>query len=349
MRFLSFDYENDTVSVWPARGGVKILKGFTYLSWYPPFENTLFAFTEAANSWRTLMDLPQPDRIMLLKSTGRYTWPFQQLTSFAKSPKLWTLPVQGCFQTLALGSMYVNWQPYNWPSYCTRPNPDVDQEEAEWVGRFASFLHHRLPVPPKRRHEGHGSMCTAVVQLRMNNHFGKRESRGRAFLNSNDVVTALKDVGFRVIETDLRRMPVDRAGAAHYAAQVVVAPHGAGVANVMFSKGSNQTTLIELHNWGAQNYCYERFARSFGVKYVPLFCETQDQCPLVSDAPNPVATRDLCRSGVVFGERDPYYDSNHTQRDIKADIPSLVQVAGEIIQGLVDEGRCQRRHFHTQL
>jgi len=354
-RYLSEGYHHQTVWATPAKKMQVVVSGLTHVVWMPPFANTLFATAEAANSWRTLSDLQGAvsfDRTLITRPAGTFYWMFRHLTGYTASPRLQIMPRQQCFQKLMFGSAHFNWQPYNLPTLCARPIPEFNKAEAEWLGRYRQHIHSKLPT--NRHNAPAGDLqslpCTAVVQLRGGpGTVRPLESRGRNFVNSEEVIRALQSVGFQVDPVDLRQKGTVSAALAHHAAHVVVAPHGAGMANLIFSQAN--ATLLELHNWGSQNYVYERYVKTFGLDYVPLYCKDQDHCPVNMQlwrrefgrdaARPPAASEDLCQRGVATAEKVGYYATNHTLRDIRADVDALSTAARSILSRLTAEGRCR--------
>ena len=126
-----------------------------------------------------------------------------------------------------------------------------------------------------------------------------------------------------------------------HAAHFVVAPHGAGLADLIFCNRTHETTVLELHSWGAQKFLFERYANSLGLRYKFLFCENVTQCPRVT-GPDPLlekeSPQDLCRNGIF--QRKSFW-SNHTSRSIRGDIPSIRRIADEVAHSLVAAGKCE--------
>lgn len=351
-RYISDTYPDDRVAVWPADEEA-LLPGLTHVVWTLKHHNALFNIAEVANAWQTWAHLrtTRVDRVILLRNASKknYRWIYEQLRGgpSAPAPVPTVLESKACFDKVLLGTISAeHFQPWRSP-YCARYT-DLSKLNVPWLPGFAAFLRSRLPPPPMRlRSLDDTPRCVAVVLLRGAANGPNRERRGRNFLNSNDVMSSLRRMGFLVEGLELRNVSMVEAGAIMNTANLVVGPHGARLANIIFSRPGGQTTLVELHNWGAQKYVYEGFAAMFGIRYEPLICKTTKQCPLSplkvpqqeidEEARGLRATQDLCGNGKL---RWSYYNSNHTARDINADIPSLERVVMEVSSRLVEEGLC---------
>lgn len=348
-RYLTRWYPNDTVSAWPAHGR-ELLPGLSHVVWTLEHKNVLFNLAEAANAWRTWIDIGEPvDRVFLWRDPrDNYKWLYSQLrggpTAPADPPQVLKSP--SCFEKVVVGSITKLWTPWSWPWGLRCKRPALSKLDSTWHMGLAAYLQSRLPPVPRQAWTI--PPCRAALQLRGAAEGPDREARGRNFLNSKEVAELLEELGFQVDSLDLRAKSMPEAGAIMHASHLVVAPHGAGIANLIFCRPGGHTTVIELHNWGAQKWGYESFAMVFGVRYIPLICSSTRQCPLSPLATEPrvieeeaaglIARQDICRQGVHNSE---FYDSNHTLRDIQADIPGLRSIAAKVLTRLQDEGICQ--------
>ena len=327
----SYTEETDWVYAWPAgpQDEHRILPGTSHVVWVPDHSNVQFNLVTGMNSWRTWHDLDVPiDRVMLLRSPRpAFEWLYQQLRGLRSmdAPAVMTEPV--CFERVVVGVVKLPLRPYDWHTKCHR-DPKLTAKEQQVIGGFASYLQGMLPaaeVGHVGRLDGTQQQCRAFVQLRGAPSGPNREPRGRNWLNSDKAAQVLRDLGFLVDEVDMRATPMHRAGLLLHAADLVVAPHGAGVANVMFCRPG--TTLVELHNWGAQKWVYERISRGLGLQYRPLVCSRPEFCPMTDEDGNPVEEKpvrdDRCYRGYL---RKTIYNANHL-RDINLDLNALQRMA----------------------
>jgi hypothetical protein len=70
------------------------------------------------------------------------------------------------------------------------------------------------------------------------------KSSGRKVLNESELICVLKKYGFKVVDTNGKHI-LDQA-TIFKNARYVVAPHGAGLTNILF-RGSNPLSILELH------------------------------------------------------------------------------------------------------
>jgi capsular polysaccharide biosynthesis protein len=82
-------------------------------------------------------------------------------------------------------------------------------------------------------------------------------------VNEDDVIAALTRMDFRSVQ--LESMPLKQQIGLFQNAEVIVAPHGAGLANLVYAQPGCK--LIELHTDSYVNWCTRRIAAVCGVEY----------------------------------------------------------------------------------
>jgi capsular polysaccharide biosynthesis protein len=91
----------------------------------------------------------------------------------------------------------------------------------------------------------------------------------RRTLNEGEVTGVLKELGFKVVRLDL--MAVAEQALLFNGAKVVVAPHGAGLTNIVFCQPG--TKVIELFSPQYVNVCYWSLANQVGLDYYYILGE----------------------------------------------------------------------------
>jgi len=94
-------------------------------------------------------------------------------------------------------------------------------------------------------------------------YISRSRASNRRVANEHEVAELLKAYGFRFVS--LESLPVSRQAAIFAAAQVVVAPHGAGLTNLVFC--SPGTKVIELFSPDHSNDCYWYISRQMNLDY----------------------------------------------------------------------------------
>ncbi|PPS43391.1 DUF563 domain-containing protein [Chroococcidiopsis sp. TS-821] len=105
-----------------------------------------------------------------------------------------------------------------------------------------------------------------------NRHFSsrifisRRQAQGRRIINEDDVIATLANFGF--VAYVLEEMNFDDEVRLFAQATMVVAPHGAGITNIIFAQN---LTLIELFGVSVSP-CFANLARGLGFQYGYLQC-----------------------------------------------------------------------------
>jgi capsular polysaccharide biosynthesis protein len=103
----------------------------------------------------------------------------------------------------------------------------------------------------------------------------RRDAAKRRVTNEDALLSALKGLGFELVVPGT--LPFSEQVATFSEAQLVVGPHGAGLANALFMpKGS---AMLELHHTGSRRPYYRRLADSVGIRYQALACEPAPASP----------------------------------------------------------------------
>lgn len=174
------------------------------------------------------------------------------------------------------------------------------------AGRYAHYACDRLIVPALAGAPGHPA-ARAVRCLEEftapwrapTSDFGERlylsrEKAGRRrVLNDAELGSRLEACGFRKIHAEELSWREQINAFSH--ARVIVAPHGAGLANLAFCRRG--TRVVEFFNRAYVNPCYWRLAGMKGLDYHPL--TTESGAPIA-------------------------YDPKSSRADILADVPAIL-------------------------
>lgn len=105
---------------------------------------------------------------------------------------------------------------------------------------------------------------------RKNLYISRRQSFKRRIRNEAELMACLKKNGFVFLE--LEGMTVQEQAAAFRGANIVVAPHGAGLTNMLFA--DENATLIEMFNPAYINNCFQRMVSQTGGRYLRVVGES---------------------------------------------------------------------------
>lgn len=94
-------------------------------------------------------------------------------------------------------------------------------------------------------------------------YIDRRGTPKRRLVNEDDVIAALTRMNF--LSVQLESMPLEQQIGLFQNAEVIVAPHGAGLANLVYAQPGCK--LIELHIDSYVNWCTRRIAAVCGVEY----------------------------------------------------------------------------------
>jgi hypothetical protein len=120
-----------------------------------------------------------------------------------------------------------------------------------WIKHFHhEFLRTRLAPPPE-------GVATRRIYL------ARGGSRHRQVTNEPDVSRALAQVGIETCRPE--GLPFPQQIRLFQSAQMVVAPHGAALSNIVFCQP--QTTVVEIFSAHYFNDCYQTLAREAGLIY----------------------------------------------------------------------------------
>lgn len=127
------------------------------------------------------------------------------------------------------------------------------------VDPFSGFTHPDI-VPLLRRTFAH---LRAAPGPRTSLYISRRRATRRAMAGEDELERHLAARGFRVVFAEDLTLP-EQVGL-FAGAEVVVAPHGAGLTNLVWSDAPG--LLLEIHPRGAFNDCYARLALDAGWDY----------------------------------------------------------------------------------
>ena len=143
-------------------------------------------------------------------------------------------------------------------------------------------------------------------------YVSRASARRRRVANEDEVCEGLAACGFETLELD--GMPVRDQIALFSAAEAVVAPHGAGLTNLMFCRGG--THVVELFSVGGfHDSCYRRMAAICGQHYHAVV------------GPSATGTDELSRHGKRTHEDD-----------MRIDVAALVRFAHDNLAAPVAHG-----------
>ena len=116
------------------------------------------------------------------------------------------------------------------------------------------------------------SSLASNVAGREDIYVSRKNTPRRALDNENELERHLAAKGFQVVYAE--RMSFQEQIEVFRRARTVVAPHGAGLANLIWCEGPSK--VIEVFAHGMHNDCYARLAVSLGSRYTPISCSP---CP----------------------------------------------------------------------
>lgn len=99
-------------------------------------------------------------------------------------------------------------------------------------------------------------------------YVSRRKSPKRALDNERDLEVALERVGYRIVFAE--DLSLRDQMALFASADVIVSPHGAGLANIVWSR--HGALLVEIFPADAFNDCYARLAGRLGINYDHFNC-----------------------------------------------------------------------------
>jgi hypothetical protein len=133
-------------------------------------------------------------------------------------------------------------------------------------------IENATPIPSVRAHRWLANQIKGPIQLdgtQTNIYISREKARERHVVNEAQVMELLDQRGFR--KYVLEEVPFDEQVKLFSGADIVIAPHGAGLVNTIFC---DDVTIVELFGQ-YQNACYFTLAQGLGFKYCALICESQ--------------------------------------------------------------------------
>jgi capsular polysaccharide biosynthesis protein len=110
-------------------------------------------------------------------------------------------------------------------------------------------------------------------------YVSRRQIRRRRLANEAEVEDRLRQLGFRICA--LEQMAVGDQIQLFASARLIVAPHGAGLANLVFSSPGGR--LIELFHPEHPNGCYQDLALAMGLTYEAIVGVSTSKGPTTDD------------------------------------------------------------------
>ncbi len=141
------------------------------------------------------------------------------------------------------------------------PSQAIDVDELGWVSHVtgAGTLFHPLLRRTAAAMRDLAGTSSAGVRIYVSRH----DAQNRRLLNEDRVEHLCRQRGFQVVR--LGAMPLRDQVALFASARHIVAPHGAGLANLLFCQTG--AALLELHMDRYVNWCFRRLAGLSGVRY----------------------------------------------------------------------------------
>jgi capsular polysaccharide biosynthesis protein len=110
-------------------------------------------------------------------------------------------------------------------------------------------------------------------------YINRHDADLRKLTNESELESALEELG--VASVSLDGLPLDEQIELFGSADLVIAPHGAGLANLAFCRAG--TRVVELLGDGLSWSVYEHLARDNGLRYVPVEALHMIVSPVISD------------------------------------------------------------------
>ena len=107
------------------------------------------------------------------------------------------------------------------------------------------------------------SITRTVDEKPLKIYISRKVPSARVVANEEEVIPILKDAGFLICE--LEKLPFENQVRLFRNAEMVVAPHGAGLTNVIFSKAG--TRVLEILAKGHERLCYWTLCSELGHDY----------------------------------------------------------------------------------
>ncbi|TVR25574.1 MAG: glycosyltransferase family 61 protein [Nitriliruptor sp.] len=101
-----------------------------------------------------------------------------------------------------------------------------------------------------------------------NIYVSRQNTPRRALSNEQELEGALSSNGFKVVYAE--KLSLQEQMRVFRRATSIVAPHGAGLANLIWSE--QPCRVVEIFPHGMHNDCYARLAASLGFRYRPITC-----------------------------------------------------------------------------
>lgn len=95
-------------------------------------------------------------------------------------------------------------------------------------------------------------------------YISRKFPSARVVRNESEIIPVLKDAGFVICQ--LEELPFEAQVRLFRNAEIVVAPHGAGLVNLIFSKSG--TRVVEIFAKGYERRCYWTLCEELGHKYL---------------------------------------------------------------------------------
>lgn len=107
-------------------------------------------------------------------------------------------------------------------------------------------------------------------------YISRLKDQRRALANERAVEEGLGAIGARVVYAQDLAFSEQQALLA--GAKVIISPHGAGLANIVWTQSAER--VIEIFPYGHRNDCYARLSRSLGIKYDYLVATHDGAVPI---------------------------------------------------------------------
>eukprot|EP01083_Nonionella_stella_P182820 658863_1 len=117
--------------------------------------------------------------------------------------------------------------------------------------------------------------------------------KARALTNNNEIVLRMNHLlnknlslmylnkTFKFDIFSYKKISIKETISKHFVADIIIAPHGAGLSNLIFTDLQRRVAVIEIHpkiydHRQATNQCFARLAEALKLKYIPIWANSGD-------------------------------------------------------------------------
>jgi capsular polysaccharide biosynthesis protein len=165
--------------------------------------------------------------------------------------------------------------------------------------RVAPEARHRPELVERVRQRLRGLYAADAGPPRRRIHVSRAGARFRRLANESDLGAVLRNHGFEIVHFEALAFADQIRLAAE--AQVICGPHGAGLANMMFTQA--QCGILELRQLAGTPNCFFALAQALGHRYQVLACDRlqEGQHPHAADIVCAPASLDAALAAITAG------------------------------------------------